>query len=232
MSNEKPVVFLLPGVLCDEEYWLPQKEALSAIADVRIPLFKRFSSLKDMAVSVLEGAPERFSVCGHSMGGRVAWELMKMAGNRIDRFAVMDTGAHRLQPGETEKRQVLLDLASEDMSKLMDHWTPPMVHPDRLNDEMLIKIIRDMGLRYTQEQFACQIRALLAREDQFLYLPEIEHEVLLICGDQDVWSPVKQHEEMLGLLKHGKLEVIENSGHMVSIEQPEQVNRILLHWHS
>ena len=90
MSN-KPVLFLLPGLMCDEAVWEHQAEVLSDVADIRIPVFRGFNSLVEMARSVLAQAPERFSVVGHSMGGRVAWEVMEMAGNRIDRFAVMDT---------------------------------------------------------------------------------------------------------------------------------------------
>lgn len=228
--NDKPVLYLLPGVLCDEQYWRPQVVGLADVAELRVPDYRDCETLRAMAEQVLADAPETFSVCGHSMGGRVAWELLMLAGPRIDKFAVMDTGAHRLQPGEPAKRQILLDLAAQDMNSLMDYWIPPMLHPDRANDEELTGIIRDMGLRYSEKQFRKQILALLAREDQYQYLEKIEQEVLLVCGEQDAWSPVSQHEDLLKHLKRGRLEVIPDCGHMVSIEQPERLNRVLRDW--
>src|SRR5690606_22856653 len=106
MSANKPVLYLLPGLLCNEQCWTAQVDALSAVAEVRVPSFKQFDSLVAMAESVLAEAPARFSVVGHSMGGRVAWELLRLVeeggGKTIDKFAVMDTGVHPVAPGETE----------------------------------------------------------------------------------------------------------------------------------
>lgn len=234
MNEAKPVLYLLPGLLCNEQCWTEQATALSAVAEVRIPSFKGKDSLVGMAESVLEGAPERFSIVGHSMGGRVAWEVLRLveqgSGKEIDKFAVMDTGIHPVAEGEVEKRQQFLELAARDMQALADHWIPPMVHPDRVGDKALTSAIESMMFSYTFDEFRGQIAALLGREDQSLYLPGYEHDVLLICGDKDQWSPVSRHEEMLALLKKGRLEVIRDSGHMVTMEQPEAVNRLLLDW--
>ena len=230
MPDSRPVLYLLPGLLCDATCWQHQQAALTDIVELRIPSFKGFSSFQTMAASVLEQAPPRFSVAGHSMGGRVAWELMRQAGNRIDRFAVLDTGIHGVGAQEPAKREAFLALARQSMQALADAWIPPMLHPDRREDRALIHEIEKMVLAYSYEEFQGQIAALLGRSDQSRYLPEIENEVLLVCGAQDEWSPVEQHQEMLALLKHAKLEVIENSGHMSTMEQPEEVNRILLEW--
>jgi len=93
--SDKPLLFLLPGLMCDETVWLDQRDALAAHAEVIIPVFRGFDSLVDMATHVLDQASGHFSVVGHSMGGRVAWELMSLAPERIERFCVMDTGYTR-----------------------------------------------------------------------------------------------------------------------------------------
>lgn len=230
MSDTKPVLYLLPGLLCDHRCWVHQQAALSAIAEVRIPSFRGFSSLRDMAQSVLDDAPERFSVAGHSMGGRIAWELMDLARDRIERLCVLDTGVHPVTPEEPAKRENFLALAARDMRALAEFWVPPMVHPDRHGNRELMDTIYEMVLSYSEEEFRGQITALLSRSDQSRYLPDIEQEVLLICGAQDQWSPVGRHEEMQALLPHSRLEVIEHCGHMSTMERPEEVNRILLEW--
>lgn len=204
---------------------------LEPYADIIIPSFRGMNSLKDMAQSVLDLAPETFSVVGHSMGGRVAFELIHMAEARIDKFAVMDTGVHPVQPGEKEKRQVILDIAYEHgMEALAKEWTPPMLSPKRWDDSKLVDAIMKMATSYSLNEYEGQLIGLLQRDDQSLYLSKIEKHVLLICGDEDSWSPVSQHEEILQQLKNAELKIVRNSGHMITMEQPEQVNDILLEW--
>ncbi len=229
--TDKPVVFLLPGLMCDEAVWVDQQKALSPCANVIIPVFRGFDSLTDMAAYVLEQAPERFSVAGHSMGGRVAWELMEMAGKRIDKFAVLDSGVHAVKADEPQKRQILLDKATEHgLQAVADAWTLPMVHPARHQDKKLIGEIHAMILRNSVDDFFGQVKALLGRKDQTAILPRIEQEVLLIAGDEDSWSPPQQHQQMAGQLKRSRLEIISDAGHMVTMEKPEQVSQILLQW--
>lgn len=229
--GSKPVVFLLPGLLCDETVWRHQIGALAPQFDVRVPDFRGMDDFREMARLVLQEAPERFSVVGHSMGGRVAMELMAMVPGRIDRFVVMDLGVHAVQPGEREQRMVLVHLAEQlGMEALADVWIPPMVARHRQADAALIGEIRAMVLRSTPEIYRGQIEAALKREDQSLYLPHIRHKALLVCGELDEWSPVAQHQAILDELPDAELAVIPGAGHMVTMEQPEAVNQVLLDW--
>ncbi|MEX2366123.1 MAG: alpha/beta hydrolase, partial [Pseudohongiellaceae bacterium] len=151
--------------------------------------------------------------------------------NRIDKFAVMDTGVHPVQPGEPEKRQELLDLADrQGMQAVADTWLRRMIHPDRHQDQDLIAAINGMILRNSVADFRGQVKALLGRADQSRYLLGIRQHVLLICGDHDTWSPVVQHETMIESLPGSMLAIVKDSGHMTTMEQPEQVNEILLNW--
>lgn len=229
--NTNPVLYLLPGLLCDADVWAHQQSSLAPFADIRIPNFRGFDSFRGMALHVLEQAPERFSVVGHSMGGRVALELMHLAPERIDRFAIMDVGVHPLQAGETERRQRTIDIAEQQgMEALADAWIPPMVHPARHRDAALMGAIKRMVLRSSAADYCGQIQAALTRADHSLYLPHIRQEVLVICGAEDAWSPVEQHEEIVAQLPHARLVLIPDAGHMVTMEQPEAVSRVLVDW--
>jgi pimeloyl-ACP methyl ester carboxylesterase len=225
------VIYLLPGLLCDETVWRHQIAALSPLAEIRVPDFRGLSSFREMALKVLRGAPGRFSVAGHSMGARVALELMQLAPERIDKFVLMDLGVHPVQPGEAEERMVLVHVAEEQgMEVLADAWIPPMIARARHGDAGLIQEIRTMVLRSTPADYRGQIEAALQRTDQSQYLPAIKHKVLLICGAEDEWSPVAQHESIRHQLSSAELIVIPHSGHMVTMEQPEAVNKVLLEW--
>lgn len=229
----RPVVYLLPGLLCDEAVWTHQIAALSPRYEVRVPNFRGMNCFQAMARQVLDGAPERFSLVGHSMGGRVAMELMHRVPERIDRFVVMDLGVHPVQAGENEERMELVRLAEEQgMEALAEVWIPPMLARSRLGDKHLIDAIRAMVLRSTPADYRGQIEAALKREDQSRYLPHIRHKALLVCGELDEWSPVAQHEEILRELPDAELAIVPRAGHMVTMEEPEEVNRLLLDWFS
>lgn len=229
--SEKPVLFLLPGLMCDEAVWAHQQMSLAPYAEVIIPVFRGFDSLEAMADFVLSLAPERFSVAGHSMGGRVAWELMEKAGNRIEKFAVLDTGVHPVGTNEPSNRQILIEKAiSDGLEAVSESWIPPMVHPDRVSDELLVGSIRDMIMRNSVEDFLGQMKALLNRKDQTNNLKLIEQKVLLVVGEADVHSSPLQHQNMAEQLASSHLEIVANAGHMVTMEKPEEVSTILLQW--
>jgi pimeloyl-ACP methyl ester carboxylesterase len=227
----KPCVYLLPGLMCDEAVWEHQQAALAGRAEVRIPVFRGFKSLRAMAEAVLAEAPSRFSVVGHSMGGRVAFELMEIGGERIERFAVMDTGVHGVRPGEREKRQPLLEAATrKGLQAVADDWIEPMLHPDNRGKPALVDAITAMILRNSLEDYRGQVAALLGRNDQTAYLARIRQKVWLLCGEADEWSPVAQHAAMQPHLRDSTLKIIAGAGHMSTMEQPEAVNRLLLEW--
>ncbi len=196
-----------------------------------IPNFRGFDSLRAMAESVLRIAPQDFLLAGHSMGGRVALEIAHVANDRVQKLALLDTAVHPTAEGEAEKRQVLLDIAAErGMPAVADAWIPPMVHPDRRNDPVLIPAIRAMVVRNSVEDFYGQIKALLERPDAAPYLREIRCKTLVACGRQDGWSPVAQHEEIAAALPDPELRIIEDCGHMAPMESPGQVTEALQAW--
>ena len=163
------------------------------------------------------------------MGGRVVWELVQLAGKRIERIAVMDSGVHGVAPGEKEKRALLLEAArNKGLQAVADAWIGPMLHPQHHDDASLIDAITTMILGYSVEEYAGQVAALLGREDRSQLLTAIEQKVWLLVGDKDNWSPVSQHQHMQTLLAHSELRIIRDAGHMSTMEQPEAVSSLLL----
>jgi pimeloyl-ACP methyl ester carboxylesterase len=216
-------VFLLPGLLCDETIWADQRDALG---EVVIPDFRHVNSIKAMAQIVLDAAPRHFAVAGHSMGGRVALEVYRRAPERVERLALLDTGVHPRGAAEEAKRGELVDLArSQGMAAMAARWLPPMLHPDH---SRLLGPLTEMVLRSTPDSFANQQRALLDRPDARAVLGGIRCPTLVLCGRQDIWSPVAQHEEIAAAIPNAKLVIVEDCGHMSPVEQPEAVTKALL----
>jgi pimeloyl-ACP methyl ester carboxylesterase len=221
-------VFLLPGLLCDGSIWSDQREALEAVGDVIIPDFRHVNSIAAMAQLVLDAAPQRFAVAGHSMGGRVALEVFRMAPAKVDRLALLDTGIHPRAPAEETKRGELIDLArTSGMEALAARWLPPMLHR---NHYALLGPLTEMVKRSTPETFANQQRALLDRPDARAALSSIRCPTLVLCGREDTWSPVSQHEEIAAAIAGANLVIVEDCGHMSTVEQPDAVTKALRDW--
>lgn len=231
-----PVLLLLPGVLCDAAAWAGQREGLARAAACRVLHYGALDSIEAMAQHVLSTAPvQRFSLAGHSMGGRVALEVMRRAPERVERLALLDTGCHPLPggaAGQSERvgRQALLSLArTEGMRAMGRAWARGMVHTSRLGTPLFEEIL-DMIERSTPDTFEAQIRALLNRPDAGALLPRIACPTLLLCGRDDHWSPLARHEQMLAAIPGAELVVIEDSGHMTTMEQPRSVTEALAAW--
>ncbi len=230
-ANGRPTILLLPGLLCDASVWRAQIDALRPYAHVLVADFSQHDSLEAMARSALATTGGPIIAIGHSMGARVAMEMAHLAPERIEKLALIDTGVDSRREGEEAKRQVLVDLAyAEGMRALAERWLPPMLHVDRVEDQALLAPLKEMVMRATPEQHQRQIQALLNRPDLRPRLPDIACPTLVMVGRQDRWSPLAQHEEMAALIPKAELVVIEDSGHMTLLEQPEQVSHALLRW--
>ncbi len=234
----KQVLLLLPGLLCDDTVWTHQQRALSAIADTFVPDYTSLDTITAMAEKVLRDAPAgNFALAGHSMGGRVALEVVRLAPQRVTRLALLDTGFEPLASGEAgdqerAKRMRLLDIAKADGMRAMgQQWAPGMVHPDRVNTPVFNDIL-DMIERRTPAQFEAQINALLGRPDASPVLASLNVPTSLICGRQDAWSPYARHEVMHKMIPApwATISAVEDSGHMSTIERPDAVSALLAQW--
>ncbi len=221
-------LLLLPGLLCDEFIWRTQCRELAAQADVRVADYRDCDSIEAMAERVLNEAPPVFAVAGHSMGGRVAMELQRLAGDRIRAIALLDTATAPRGEGEEARRLRLVDLARESgMASVAQEWLPPMLHPSRLADEPFMAKLRAMVQRFTPTQFAGQIRALLNRPDASPVLETISCPALVLCGRQDAWRSPELHREMAQKISGSTFVIVEDCGHMAPAERPDQVTAAL-----
>jgi pimeloyl-ACP methyl ester carboxylesterase len=227
----KPRLYLAPGLLCDAHIWSAQVATLTSKFDIKIPDFTRASSIEGMASAILEDAPPRFSLAGHSMGARVALEVYRRAPEAVERLALLDTGTHPVRDGEAQTRGALVELAErEGMAALAAVWLPPMVHPDRRDDLSLMAPLRDMVQRMTPAIFRRQVEALLGRPNAQPVLGTIRCPLLIGVGRQDAWSPPAQHEAMVKEALHARYVVFEESGHMAPVERPDLVTSALSDW--
>ena len=235
-GSSAPALILVPGLLCDEAVWAPQLPTLRARTWVAVAEPELRASLANMAEAIIDTAPARFAIAGHSMGGRVALEVIRRVPERVAGLALLSTGCHALlagAPGTAERssRMRLLELGrGQGMQAMATEWLQGMLHPARLGDAALVNTIVAMICRRTTAHHAAQIEALLTRPEAGPLLGTIRCPTLVLCGREDNWSAVPQHEEMAALIPGSKLYVVADCGHMCTLERPEALSLQLCEW--
>ena len=229
-------LILLPGMLCDRGYYEPQLAALQTVADVSIPSYPFVSSIGEMAEQVLREAPPRFAVVGHSMGGRVAQEIVARAPERVTGLGLCGTDYHGFQSpeeraGEETRRVDWLALVDRiGFAAFAAQWAPRLVASSRRNDIELLGRIAKMAEDHGPRGLDAHCRAGLSRPDHTHLLGRIAVPTLLIAGSEDGLRTPALHHEFGSRIPGARVAVIEGSGHMMSMEDPAAVNAHMLQW--
>jgi pimeloyl-ACP methyl ester carboxylesterase len=189
--------------------------------------------MQDMAASVLRDSPwKEFAVAGLSMGGYVAQEIVRRAPQRVKKLALLDTRSRAELPEETERRRALMQLAQSgrNFTPVTNRMLPLLVHESRVKDELLVKVIREMAERTGIEAYIRQQNAIIGRPEYRPTLPSIACPTLVLCGRQDRLTPLENSEQLAAAIPGAKLVVVEECGHMSTLERPEAVNKAMREW--
>jgi pimeloyl-ACP methyl ester carboxylesterase len=228
MPMEKFHLVLVPGLLCDARLWRAQTGGLADIADIWIADHTRSSSMSGVARDVLGDAPfASFALAGLSMGGYIALEIMRQAPQRVTKLALLDTAAGAETPEQTRKRMDFIALAERgNFPGVTEALLPLLIHATRLRERSLTDTIKSMAASIGKNAFIRQEQAIMSRGDGLSLLCP----TLVLCGRQDALTPPARHEEMASGIPGARLEVIEDCGHLSTLEKPIEVNAALRRW--
>lgn len=222
---------LIPGLMCDAELWAHQTRHLSDIADCRIAETSAADNMDDLAANILATAPPRFALAGLSMGGYIAHAVMALAPERVEKLALIGTNARADTPAQVGRRRELMALAEQGrFTEIMPLLMPALVHPSCLHDDDLVSRVATMAMRVGAAAFLRQSQAIIGRPDRRPVLGAYGLPTLLICGREDALTPVELHEEMAAAIPGSELAVIEECGHLSTLEQPQAVTALLRRW--
>ena len=228
---EKQNLVLIPGLLCDAAMWEHQSRHLSATAEIKIADVTRSETMIGMAEAVLAMAPEKFALAGLSMGGYVSLEIIRRAPERVTKLALLDTSARSDTQEQSRRRHHFIQLTREGgFDEVVLTLLPLLVHPDRMQDEQLCNSIKEMMRRVGAEIFMRQQAAIIGRPDSRNDLTPIKCSTLILCGRQDALTPLEVHEEMSSRIPKARLAIIEDCGHMSTMERPHAVTALLRDW--
>ena len=228
-SGKIPLL-LLPGLLNDEVLWRAQIAGLADIADCQVGDLTRQDSLRAVAEDVLQSAPARFALAGFSLGGYVAQEILRIAPQRVQRLALLDTSFHADSAERSAQR------ASQQASVRMggsfhgfgDKLMRSYIDASRLQDHALVETVRSMTTRLGAEVFLRQSR--IERADGREVLQRYRDPLLVLCGENDAITPLAISREIAALVTDAQLVVIPQCGHLAPLEQPAAVNAAMRDW--
>jgi pimeloyl-ACP methyl ester carboxylesterase len=225
-------VILLPGLACDESLWRDQLPALSAHHAVHVSsVHQRHATLPEMARALLAEHSGPLVLVGSSMGGMLALHAHRAASQRISAMALLSSTAR----GDTPE---LIRLRSDAIVEFEHGRTEDVLranamfafHPDHAQDPARVDDYVAQILRSGAAQLIAQNRAVMARADMRPWLGAVRCPLLVACGDCDLLTPLEHSREIAGAVPHARLEVVPGAGHLMTWEQPERVNALLLQW--
>jgi pimeloyl-ACP methyl ester carboxylesterase len=228
----RPGLVLVPGLLCDALLWEAQVSALGGHARCWIADHTRSDTMAGLAADVLRDAPfEHFALAGLSMGGYVSLEVIRQAPHRVTRLALLDTSARADTAEQLNRREGLIALARRGrLLGVTQALLPFLVHPARLSDGKLVATVKKMAKNTGEETFIRQEQAIMSRSDSLPLLPSIACPTLVLCGRQDALTPLDRHEEIARAIPGANLAVIEDCGHLSTLERPAETGEALLNW--
>ena len=230
MGSRIPLV-LVPGTLCDAALWRHQVRYLADIAEITVADHTRAERVEDIAAQILAEAPPRFALAGLSMGGYIAFAIMRLAPERVRALCLFDTSAQADGPDMRQRREDLNALVRRGTFKgVTPRMLPMFIHPDRLKDEALCAEIVRMGERVGPEAFLRQQAANMNRPDSRPGLAAIHCPTLVACGRHDKLTPLALSQEIADAIPKSKLVVIEDCAHLPTMEQPQAATAVMRYW--
>jgi len=227
----RTTLVLLPGLLNTRRVFEPQIEALSDLADCVVPELWHHDTIGAMAEATLKLAPPTFALVGFSMGGYVAFEVMRRAAERVARLALMDTQATPDSAESTKRRRALLEQTKIGRFRGVQRaLLPQLVHSRHINDDAISQPIFDMAQEIGADGFVREQRAIIGRADSRRLLVDIDIPTVVIVGRQDQVTPLPRSEEMAADIADSRLVVLEECGHMSPLEKPAEVTAALRRW--
>ena len=230
----KEQLIMIPGTLCDRILFKHQLEGLKGLADCQIGNHSSSDDLVKVASNIINKIKGDFSIMGLSYGGIIAFEIWRQVPERIKRIILLNTN-HRPPSNETraiQQRFLSMSLWGEFKEITTKFLKDALLHPKHAKDIEMRKVVLKMALNTGKEKFYKQIKAQLQRPDSTLDLPNILCPVLVITGKQDSVCTPEIHQEIAALIPNSSLELIDDCGHLSTIEQPEVVNQLVKNWWS
>ena len=230
MPNKSPLL-LIPGLACTADLFEDQIRSIGGGRPVHIADTSGFDNFEELGRAILDQAPPEFALAGLSMGGYLAFELLRQAPERVLRLALLDTSARADTLEKVEDRKRAIRLASTTgLERVQTATLPFLVARARFADAALKQRILGMARDTGIGAWTRQMKALMTRPSSVADLGRITCPTMIVVGDDDRLTPLDCAREMAHAIPHAELHVIEDCGHLSSMERPERVTQLMQAW--
>lgn len=220
-------ILFLPGLLCDGRLWRDQVAALAGMARSTVADLTVDNEIAAMAARALAAAPDRFALVALSMGGYVAFEIMRQAPERVTRLALISTSAAPDSPERQAQRRAGIEaLRHGRFLGVTDRLLPQLVHPSQLAGPVA-QDVKAMAARVGANAYLRQQEAILGRRESVSTLPLIGVPTLVAVGDEDRLTPVSEALQIHNGISGSDFHRLPACGHLPPMEQPELMTRLL-----
>jgi len=193
----RPFLAFACAHLTDERLYAAQVAALQADYECKVFAFRDHDSLGGMAEELLANTPARFTLIGLSLGGYVAFEIIRRQLQRLERRVLMDTTAVADHPARRAGRHADIAKVREGgIEALIPELPSRWLHPSHAQRGELIDLMSEMARSIGARGQLNQQAAMLARPDSHADLERVRVPTLLMCGREDPVTPVVDHDEL------------------------------------
>ncbi|AGA64584.1 Beta-ketoadipate enol-lactone hydrolase [Liberibacter crescens BT-1] len=228
-KNINPLVFL-PGLLCDQYLWQHQAQALSDVIDTFIADLTHDDTIADMARRVLKIIPHHFSIAAFSMGGYVAFEILRQAPERVTKLALFSTSAAPdSEERALQRRSTITSLELGKFKGITYRFLPKLIHISCVTNS-LGEELQAMSIRVGSSAFLRQQKAILNRPDFRPILRNITIPTLVASGYEDTVIPVSEALNIHHNIPGSKFYLFTQCGHIPPLEKPQETNEVLRQW--
>lgn len=227
-----PALILIPGLATDADIWREQLATLpprwrAAVSDVHT----RHARIEAMAHALLQEHSGPLLLCGASMGGMIAMEAARQAPGRILGLALLGTNARPETAAHRSLREHAIQMFKDGrVAEFVRASSTMAFSREQAGNKALAARYRELVLRADAAQWVRQNQALMDRPDARLHLGQVRCPTLVLCGADDLMTPPELSHEIAALVPGAELHLLPRCGHMLTLEQPEAVNRLLLAW--
>jgi pimeloyl-ACP methyl ester carboxylesterase len=216
-----PALFL-PGQLTDERLWQPMLAAMPpGLITPHFAELTRGETVAALARQVLSSPPDKFVLVALSLGGYVAFEILRQSPGRVMGLVLFNTSARSDDAEKLEERErIKQSLEAGKFVGVTHRLLPTIVHPRQIENRAVTDTVMQMAAHIGQAGFLTQQNAIMSRPDSRDLLPNIHVLTMVIGGDSDQRTPPELQREIADNVPGAEFHQLHEVGHLAPLEEP------------
>lgn len=227
-EQRKRSIYLLPGTMCDGRLWSRISGLLENQYNLQHIAIEKCMGIDSIRSKMAKEIPEQADVLGFSMGGYLAMEFALKYPQRIRSLVLVCVSDNELSEQEFRLRESYTQwLKHNEYGGMSVQRMQKFIHPDHYNDAEITETILAMDRELGKATLISQLQGTSHRHSLADKLGKCSFSVQIVGAEQDNFVSYERLQRMAHLMPNSRLDMVENSGHMLPLEQPAKLAGIL-----